>query len=97
MGSRKFLLKQREVAEASLLGEIRSSVFRPATVSIDIVEKSSLSCSYGLNSKKHILRINCGRSDRSVPTITSNCTDNNTRSFTISCQAAVYVALILSW
>ena len=32
MGSRKFLLKQKEVAEASLLGEIRSSVFRPATV-----------------------------------------------------------------
>ena len=31
-GSRKFLLKQKEVAEASLLGEIHSSVFRPATV-----------------------------------------------------------------
>ena len=75
MGSRKFLLKQKEVAEASLLGEIHSSVFRPATVRTfatvafpqHIVEKSSLSCSYGLNGEKQVLRINCGRSDRSVP------------------------------
>ena len=75
MGCRKFLLKQREVAEASLLGEIHSSSygknFCHGSVhfhSIDIVEKSSLSCSYGLNGEKQVLCINCGRSDCSVPT-----------------------------
>ena len=40
-----------------------------------------LSSRYGLNGEKHILRFNCGQSYRSVFTIASNCSDDNTHSF----------------
>ena len=63
-----------------------------------LLRKASLSCRYGLNGKKYVLCITQGQSDHFVPTIASNCMENNTRSsiafgFTISCQAAVYMLL----
>ena len=75
MGSNKFLLKQKEVAEAFTSG--RDALFQPATVallpqmhfhSIDMLRRVCLSCRYGWNGEKHVICINPGRSDGSVPT-----------------------------
>ena len=42
MGSRKLLLKQKEVAEAFTSGEMHSSVFQPATVALSLVARPFL-------------------------------------------------------
>ena len=44
----------------------------------------SLRSRYGLNGEKHVLRFNCGQSYRSVFTIASNCSDNNTHNSSAS-------------
>ena len=43
-----------------------------------LLRRVSLSCRYCLNGEKHVLHINPGRSDRSVPTQKVNCMDNKT-------------------
>ena len=76
--SRKLLLKQKEVAEAfaswrdafvSFSDQLHKH-FCHGSISTAwiLLQRVCLSCKYGLNGEKHVLRINPGRSDRSVPT-----------------------------
>ena len=98
------LLKQREVAVAFASGRgVFVSLLTSydynfcygyiSTAHADIAERSFS----GLSGKKHVLCIHSGLAHRSVPTIASNCSDNNMCIFSafgfISCQAAMHTLL----
>ena len=95
IGVKKLLLKQMEVAEA-FSSEWVSSI----STALILLRRVSLRCRYGLNGEKYILHINSGQSDRSVPKIVSNCSENNKHSssafsFTISCKQHCICCLLM--
>ena len=66
----------------SFLGEMhcQSVMVRTFAIAKILLLGVSLSHKYGLNGEKHVLHIHSGLSYCSVPTIASNCLDNNTHS-----------------